>query len=140
MSEVPASKVDPVEAFQDRIKERVRNDIRDMLPDEAVAELVRRAVEEEFFRPRKVEVERGFSSRTEVHPSWFVEEVVKAATPIIKQAVVQAVADRPEVIEKVIGDFLDQNKLAAFVTAHLTDVLSGALFSFSDQVRQLTQR
>lgn len=130
MNEI-AKPIDPMADFQTKLRERVRSDIRDLLPEDAVSALVTKAVEEEFFKPRQVYT--GY--RHEDRPSWFVEEVTKAATPIIKAAVEKTIKDHPDAIERVIREYLDTNKLAVITTSALTDMLGSAIMSLQDTLR-----
>lgn len=132
---VPAKPTDPMAEFQAKLKDRVRDDIRDLLPDDAVAGLVKKAVEDVFFTPRIVKA-TGWSGRDEERPSWFVEEVTKAAEPIIRAAVAKCVADSPQAVEKVISEFLDQNKLAAATAAQLTSMLSGMVMTLQNSLQR----
>jgi hypothetical protein len=129
---VPAVKTDPMADFQAKLQQRVREDIRDLLPEDAVAKLVQQAVEKEFFQPRRVDEGYGRSSEA---PSWFVQEVVKAATPIIRAAVDKCIADNPAAVEKAIADFLGPNRLTILTTDHLTGMLSSAIISLQEQMR-----
>lgn len=133
MTDVPAHKPDPMAEFQAQLQERVRNDIRDLLPADAVAALVQRAIDDEFFKPRQVQ-DGSWGSRTKEVPSFFVEEVVKAAKPIIEAAVAKFVAEHPEAIEKVIKDFLDTDKLAVATATQLTGMLGAALYDLQQRL------
>jgi hypothetical protein len=132
MTNEVAKKIDPMADFQAKLQKRVRDDIRDLLPEDAVAALVKNAVEDEFFKPRMVAEDRWSSPKE--RPSWFVEEVVKAAQPIIQDAVKAAIAAHPAAVEKVIKDFLDENKLAAATAIHLTGMLSAAVYTFQENM------
>ena len=136
MSAVPAVKTDPMADFQAKLRERVREDIRDLLPEAAVAALVQKAINDEFFTERTIEDGSGWNSRTRKAPSLFVEEVVRAAKPIMDAVVKQYIADHPDCVEKVIKDFLDENKLAAATAARLTDMLSSCVMSLQETLRR----
>lgn len=125
--------VDPMADFQNKLKERVRNDIRDLLPDDAVAALVKKAVEEEFFKPRKIDEGYG---RTKEEPSWFVTEIRKAAEPIIREAVGKVIAESPETVHKVIAEYLDTNKLSVVTAGMLTSLLADAIFNLNSTLQQ----
>lgn len=139
MSDTPAIKTDPMAEFQDKLRARVREDIRDLLPEGAVSALVQKAVEDEFFKPRIIVVQ-GYGSRDREAPSWFVEEVVKAAEPIIKAAVEKCIADHPAAVQKAIDDFLGPNMLAVVATQHMTSMLSHAIHQIEQTTQRLTMR
>lgn len=133
MSDVPAIKTDPMADFRAKLQQRVRDDIRELLPADAVAALVEDAVKKEFFQPRRVRKDYG---RDEERPSWFVEEVVKAAEPILREAVNKYIAEHPATVDKAIAEFLDQNRLAVTATSKLTDMLAGAIYSLQESLRR----
>jgi hypothetical protein len=128
-----AVKTDPMTAFQEQLRERVRNDIRDLLPEDAVAGLVKQAVDAEFFKARRID--EGYGRWSE-KPSWFVEEVVKAAKPIIEAAVQKTVADNPAVVEKAIKEYLDENRLTVAVASRLDAVLSSAIYNLQQTLQR----
>lgn len=135
MSQSVASNIDPMKEFQDKLKQRVRDDIRDLLPDDAVAGLIKKAVEDMFFTPR-IETEPGWNGRTVQKPSWFVEAVSVAAKPIIEAAVKRVVDEHPAEVSMVIAEFLDSNKLTVQTTSILTSMLSGAIHDLIVQLQR----
>jgi hypothetical protein len=130
-----ARKVDPMEDFKVKLQERVRNDIRDLLPEDAVAALVQKAIEDEFFKPRKVDT-GGYNGRTEERPSWFVSEVIKAAEPMMRQAVSDAIAAHPDMIDKVVRAWADTNKLTIMATDRMTGMLGTLISDMSMKLQQ----
>ncbi len=82
----------PMQAFQEKLKERVRQDIAQLLPEDAIQELVKRAIEDGFFAP----IERSTPNYpySEKVPSYFVQEVAKAAAPLIRKAVEDLVREK----------------------------------------------
>lgn len=132
MNEV-ATRQDPMADFQQKLQQRVREDIRELLPADAVAALVQKAVEKEFFEPRRIPQRYGSD---EIQPSWFVAEVVKAAQPVIAEAVKKCIADNPACVERAIAEFLDQNRLAVVATQHMTSMLSDVLYQVNQRLQQ----
>lgn len=126
---------DPMKDFQDKLQARVRDDIRELLPQDAVAGLVKKAVEDVFFTPRK-EKEPGWNGREITRPSWFVEAVTEAAKPIIKEAVEQFVAKHPLKVEQVLKDFLDENKLAVATAKYTNELLAAMIGSLQQAMSQ----
>jgi hypothetical protein len=133
---VPAVPTDPMAEFQQKLRERVRNDIRELLPEEAIAALVQKAVNDEFFEKRMVRDGSGWNERQVQRPSLFVEAVIEAAKPIIAEEVRKFIAGRPETVEAVIVDFLDANKLAVATAQQLTGMLSSCVMSLQEALRR----
>ncbi len=109
--------VDPMVQFQADLTKRIREDIKDLLPEGALLELVKKAVEQEFFQPKIKKDQYGRVEAAE--PSWFVKEVVKRAEPLMIRLVTDTFAEHDELIEKVIKNFLDENKLTILITHQL---------------------
>lgn len=120
---VPAVTTDPMADFQNKLRERIRNDIRELLPEDAIQSLVKRAIDEEFFKDRIVD-DRSYYGGTRKAPSLFVEEVVKAAKPLITEAIDRFIKEHPDCIEKVMRDYVNENALAIATTVQMTSMLS----------------
>lgn len=124
-------KRDPMEEFRDKLQKRVREDIRDLIPEDAIEALVKRAVEDEFFKPSKEFDHSTYASRVVECPSWFVKEVVKAVTPIMNECVQKFVEENKELIEKQLQQFFERERLCLLVTEKLTDKLNNALMDLN---------
>lgn len=75
----------PMETFQEKVRNRLRDDIAGLLPDDALAAMVQRVVEEEFFTKRQKHEKDGWSTRTVEVPSPFQAMVMEAAKPLLQQ-------------------------------------------------------
>ena len=62
----------PMQTFQESIKSRLKDDIAELLPDEALADLIERSIEEMFFADKVTK--NNFHDIVE--PSWFNQLVV----------------------------------------------------------------
>ena len=68
MSQLQKNEPSAIDQFQAKVVERLRDDIRDLLPEEVLKELVTRAVEHEFFKPREI-YQNSYSSQPQKAPS-----------------------------------------------------------------------
>jgi len=125
MNEV-ATNVDPMQTFQEKVVEKLRGDIGEMLPDEALVKLVERAVDEQFFKERTVYVQYGNDTKK---PSWFVEAIGEVATPLIKKTVEQYVADHEDVIKKALEDYLTEHNLTLLMVAAISQNMSSEIMN-----------
>ncbi len=130
MSEI-AKPSDPMKEFRERVAAKLRDDIGAMLPDEALEEMVRVAVRDQFFKPIII---TDTYKRDEIKPSWFVTEVTKVAEPIIKKTIEQYVATHHEVIEKAVAEFLSDKHLAMLAFAALRDATHKDFFSMAQEI------
>ncbi len=104
----------PVQDFQDKLIERVRNDIGELLPDEVLQQVVAKAFEKAFFEERRT---TDNYNRTETKEPLLVETVRKAAAEAMKAATHEWLAENPEIMEKMIEQQLKEGlAMAAFQT------------------------
>ena len=116
----------PMEAFQERVKNRLRDDIGELLPDEALAEMVQRVVEEEFFKKRTDRVGPTYSAKTIEKPTWFQELVVEAAKPVIEAKILQFLSDNRAEIDRQIKETIERGAMSLAVYT-FDSVILGAL-------------
>ena len=92
----------PMEEFQDNLKKALRDDIARMLPDAAVADMIKRVMEEGFFKKRKVPKpgRSTYSDETIEKSTWFQEMIIEAAQPILEREAAKLV----EKLEYQIAD------------------------------------
>ncbi len=109
-----AESTDPMQGFQNRVLQKIRDDIGKMLPDEVVEGLVQRAIDEEFFRPVKVYSQYGNDKE---EPSWFIKEVTKLSKPVLEKYIAEHVKEREKDIKKVIDEFLTTQRLQLITLA-----------------------
>lgn len=103
---------DPMKAFQEKVVDKLRGDIGEMLPDNALNKLVERAVEEQFFKPVSVKIQGNFGSRTtEEKPSWFMREVTEQVKPLIEKAAAVYVEEHKDEIQAGIDKFISEQNL-----------------------------
>ena len=127
MANEVAKPMSPMEEFQENLKKSLRDDIARMLPDAAVAELIKRVIEEEFFKKRQMPKpgRAGYSSETIEVPSAFQDMVIKAAMPIMEREAAKLVAKFEYVIADQIKEIVEHG-VAETVMKVLSQTLMGA--------------
>jgi hypothetical protein len=98
------NEVVPSQAFEEKIKDRLRRDIGDLIPDEVLAQLIQRSINSIFFEPRVKKSEYGHT--LESKPSWFQETV---------EGLLRKEVDR------LLHDYLENNREA--LKAEFTKIL-----------------
>lgn len=122
----------PAPTFQERMYERIKESLGELLSEEEAKALVDKAIEESLFKPRVVQTH---SYRTETKESLFVEMVKEAVQPLVAQAIKEWLADNSDGVEEVIRDVLGKGILNACYqaltkeTRDATIQLQGNLFS-----------
>lgn len=130
-----ATNKNPMEEFQDRVKDKLKADIGSMLPDEVLSQLTQRAVDEQFFKEREV-VTGGWNSRTEKRPSWFVEEVAKIAEPIIRQHIEHFIETHKQDIEAAIEQYISEQNLTLTASTMIASQMSSHMYTHVDMIMQ----
>lgn len=138
MADVPSTNVNPMDTFQQDVIKKLRESIRDMLPDEVLKEMVHKAVTKEFFEPTKIKnpnyngYERNGPEYT-VGPSWFTKEVVEQSKPMIKTLVLEYVEQQKPNLEAAITAFTKDNSLMLLALSALQLQSYSAMGEFARQ-------
>lgn len=97
----------PQQSFEEKVKDRLRENIGDLMPDEILQDMVKKAMQEMFFTRRDKKGD-GWGARTEVFPSWFEDEVsTRLKERVLEEAKMAIEAKRPElqeIISKLISE------------------------------------
>ena len=95
----------PQEAFQDKLCQRLRADIGDLLPDEALKKLVDETIQRTFFTKAK-----GEYGRTE--DSWFEKEVKSLMKPLLEAQIQDYMkASQQKIIKQCVETMTEQAPL-----------------------------
>lgn len=112
--------------FQDRLKERIKGDIGELMPDEVVKEMIAQALNEEFLKPRTVpnpNYTGGFYQQREITvPPLLLEYLQPQLEGITRKVIGDYLQANPgkleqwidEQIGKQIGDFLQKAVASLF--------------------------
>lgn len=137
-----SNELTPQQSFQEKMKERITKDLGDLIPDEMLQELVNKALEEAFFKPRKVRVKSGYSEKYESMPSWFEDYVGELLKPMMQKAVDDWIA-KPETLERIIEEiqpFVERSTDQVIMSA-LSNALSKAITNMGYDIQNdLSQR
>ena len=126
-----------MDEFRERVTEKLKHDIGEMLPDNVLEQLTQRAVDEQFFKEREVVVNPGsWSSKTEKRPSWFVEEVGKIAEPIIREAIEKFIDKHIDDIESAINKYVSEQNLTITASAMVASQMSSHMYTNVDMIVQ----
>lgn len=133
-NELSASK-NPMDEFRERVTEKLKHDIGEMLPDEVLQQLAQRAVDEQFFKEREV-VTGGWDSETGKRPSWFVEEVAKIAEPIIRSHIEQFIQAHEADIKAAIDKYISEQSLTLTASTMIASQMSSYMHGNVDMIIQ----
>lgn len=117
--------ITPMQTFQERVKEKLRDTIADLLPDEALQELVKRVIDEEFFTKRRIPGQ-GWGAQDIIKPSQFQEMVLEAAKPIIQDLVKQTLRDNAEKVQASLDESVKKG-LVSLMIQHMDGLIAGEI-------------
>ena len=135
MSTDIATNQNPMDQFRERVTEKLKRDIGEMLPDDVLQQLTQRAVDEQFFTERRAPNPRGYGSDV-FKPPWFVDEVAKVAEPIIRESVQKFIDERTADIEAGVQKFLSDQNLTLLTVGMLTQQMNANMYASVDQIVQ----
>lgn len=116
-------------SFQERMKDRIKNSIGELMTDEELSEIVRRAMEEIFFKP--IKLQDGYYTK-EAPP--FVHQLLKEIMlDDVKTAVSKYIDEHKEEVEKTIQDVISLGMGKALVNA-ISFQFSSELMNFESNL------
>lgn len=132
----------PMQTFQERLKGKLRDDIASMLPDEAISEMVKTVINEEFFTKRTVKKASSnhYNPEYETAPSEFQEMVLKSAKPIIEEQVRRVLVENARVIQESLDNTIRGGVLKMMLEvfdAKITDVIQKKGWEIKNALEQL---
>lgn len=143
MSETKA--LAPMEAFTERLKTKLRDDIGSMLPDEVIAGMVQKVINEEFFTKRTVRnnPNNWGDTSTRLEPTVFQNIVMEAVKPIIEQHAKRVLAENASIIDAQIAEIVDQGfskMIMRAIDATMRDALANHEWKIQGILQSLVSR
>lgn len=123
----------PQQSFEQKLTDRIRESIGDLMPDEKLAEIVQRGMEEAFFKERTVE--RRYGDRVQ-EPSWAVVVVKELLDEKVKGEVSKWFVEHPDEIEKIIKDVIGKG----IVNCAISYLESKLFFRIQNAVQETLQQ
>lgn len=119
------------QSFEDKIKERLKKDIGDLIPDEALKTMVDKAIQDIFFK-ETVETSGYHSTKT---PSWFHQEVDKLLHEKIKESMKSYVNDNKKELNKIIAE-ITVSTLPTISASVVTGLMTGNMQSLGWDIKR----
>lgn len=118
-------------SFQERIFDRIREQIGELMTDEDLSKLVEAAVQKAFFEPRVKT--SGWSTSTE--PPLIVEIVEKLLRERVKDETANWLVKHQDDVTKIVQEALGRGFTAA-VQSYIDSRMAGPMNTFAEQLRQ----
>lgn len=125
--------------FQQRMYDRIRESLGELLTQEEAQALVNRVIEEELFKDRQVIVGYSYNQRTEAQPSAFKEMAMEQIKPMIEEAIRQWIADNQESLKQQVNEIVEQGILKACYRALQAEFLKPTL-TLQNEVTQVISK
>lgn len=120
----------PFKEFQERLREKLKDDIGSLIPPAALQEVVETAVKEAFFGSQK-------DSYGRTTDSWLHTELKKVLEPTIKEEVRAVVAKNKDEINEMISKHIEANQLSLMLSMAVADSIKSQT---TDVFYQLVQK
>lgn len=102
------------QTFQEKLEDRIRKDIGDLIPDEALAGMVKKAIERAFFEER--EVDAGYYSKKTTIP-WIVKLAQEQVDKRVKEQVEVWFTNNSAVVMERVQEYLDKGLATSVIRA-----------------------
>jgi len=124
----------PVLTFEDRIKQRIKDSIGDLMTDEDLQKILARGVEETFFKPTYTKDQWG---GLKIQNEPLITGIIKDQMSIkVKEEIEKWFAGNPELV-KILLDKVIREGIIRVVLNGLDNKIQGPLMAFSSQVNAM---
>lgn len=120
--------------FQQRMFERIRDSMGDLLSDEDLKKLIDVALQKIFFE-KQIDKSRSTSFHTHYGDSMLVDIIKELVQPAVVKAVNEWIAQNPKIVEQTIDTVVSQG-ITRVVFQHLDQVFSLPLQNLRADLRQ----
>jgi len=117
----------PLDAFKAAIQEKLRDNIGQMMPEEVLAGLVDKSINELFFTPKVSTAPNwnGYGTRPTVeHPSWFNQIVIDLLQPRLERAAKDYIERHSDDLDRMIAEAVERDKLLVIFAQLLGDLVT----------------
>jgi hypothetical protein len=128
--------LEPQQAFEEKLADRIRSDIGKLMPDEALAKIVERALEKAFFAETVTHDSWG---RQETKPPWVTEIVKELLAKKVHKATLEYLQENEEKVQEILNERLSHGLISA-ITQSLDRFFQDALSSFQIRIAEQLQR
>lgn len=119
-------------SFQEKMYDRIKDLIGELMPQEDLKRLVDAAVQKAFFEPVKV-----FDGYREIHKDpYIVQQIRELLNKDVRAAVDEWLAANPDQVTKAINECIAKG-FYRIVNEHIENKISGAMFNFAEELKRI---
>ena len=96
------------ESFESKMKDRIREAIGDLIPDEELAKMVRRGIDSVFFDSKQVLVGKGYNEKYEDRPGFMGALVKELLEEKVVSEAASYIEEHQDDIDKLVKDAITQ--------------------------------
>lgn len=134
-----STQLTPQMAFEEKVKERIRDSIGDLMPDEVLVDILRRAIEEQFFEQTLTEDRWGSKHYQE---PWLLKEVGTLLNAKLKGMLQNVLEEREAEIGAAVAKTIEEQApqmIAAFLMTALDDRAKQVSWQSTETLRSRIQ-
>lgn len=120
------SQVATIQSFQEQIAERIRASIGELMPAEVLAEMVNRAMEDAFFKPRYAKEGYGYNEKLVEKPPFLADLIKEVMQKQVADELQKWMSENSEQIQQTIKEFVEKGA-GEIVLSAITDKFAPAL-------------
>jgi len=117
--------------FQERMFERIRDQMGDLMTQEELKKIVETAVDKAFFQPTVIKRDYG---RDETAPPPFVKLVEKELQEQVQTYASAWMKDNSDKVEKIINDAIGKG-MFGIITSYVEGIARQPLYNFANELR-----
>lgn len=121
--------------FEEKLIDRLKNDIGDLMPDEVLSKLLEKAMDGVFFKPRVIGKEAKYPYDNKLTPSLFEETAEKLMRPIFEKAVNEFLDKNGALVLEKFAAILEQKGEDVAIMA-LSKIFNSPLEKYHESLRQ----
>lgn len=131
-----STELTPQQSFQSKMEERIRKDIGELMPDDALADIVTKAIEKAFFQSEIIP--GGPYNRDTTEPPWMVRITKELVDTRVQSAVKHWIVLNEDKVMKMISEKFDEGIAGASVKA-FDSIFQNQLYDLQQRIETSIQ-
>ena len=132
-----ATALTPQQSFQQKLMDRIRDDIGELMPDEALSEIVGKAIEKSFFEER--ETKDGYYGHHRTEIPWLVKLTRDELNLRVHAAVTKWFGENDEKVRAMVQERFDEGIVACSVRA-INGMFQGPMMNLQAKIDDRLQK
>lgn len=124
--------IETTKNFQEKMFEKIRDQMGDLLTDEDLKRLVNTAVQKAFFEPRTQKSPGGWHDVT--LPPLFIETITDELKPRMEEAAKEWIKNHPDEVSKAINDVIGKG-FTKIILGYMDQISFGHMNQLAEQIK-----